>query len=211
MSRRRPTRPPRSVRRLPWCDAGFVALDFETTGLDPARDDVISFGLVPIADGRIDLSGALYREVAPRVEPRHSSIRIHHLRTQDLASAPPLSEVVEEFRQALAGRVILAWAAGVEIAFLRRIFGGWDRTWRSRTIDVRTLIVALEWDRQPATERDPGRYALGSAAERFGVPVEQTHHALDDAFMTAELFLVAAERWSRHGRGTVGRLRKIST
>jgi DNA polymerase-3 subunit epsilon len=209
MSRGRPSRPPRQIRRAAWRDAGFVALDFETTGLDPVRDDVISFGLVPIVDGRIDLSAALYREVAPRVEPRHSSIRVHHLRTQDLVSAPPMSHVLDEFREALAGRVILAWAARVEIAFLRRIFGGWDRTWRSRTIDVRTLIVALERE-APETGSDPGRYALGSAAERFGVPVEQTHHALDDAFMTAELFLVAATRWAGRDGGTVGRLRKIS-
>ena len=140
---RRPARPPRSARRLPWREAGFAALDFETTGLDPARDDVISFGVVPISDGRIDLSGVLYREVSPRVEPRHSSIRIHHLRAQDLATAPPMSAVVDGFRDALAGRVILAWAAGVEISFLRRIFGGGERRWRGRTIDVRTLVPGV--------------------------------------------------------------------
>jgi DNA polymerase-3 subunit epsilon len=207
--RRLPGRPARSVRRAPWREAGFVALDFETTGLDPVHDDVISFGAVPVADGRIDLSGSLYREVAPRVEPRHSSIRVHHLRTQDLASAPAMSEVVDGFREVLAGRVILAWAAGVEIAFLRRIFGGWNRTWRSRTIDVRTLIMALERGGSPDTANDPGRYALGSAAERFGVPVEETHHALDDAFMTAELFLIAAARISAGGRGSVGHLMRI--
>jgi DNA polymerase-3 subunit epsilon len=182
------------MRRAGWREAELVSLDFETTGLDPTRDDVISFGLVPITGGRIDLSAASYREVAPRVEPRHSSIRIHHLRTQDLADAPPLAEVVEGFRDALAGRFILAWARGVEIAFLRRIFGGRDRTWRARTIDVRTLLMALERNDAPDTERTPGFYALETAAVRTGVPVEQTHHALDDAFMTAELFLIAASR-----------------
>jgi DNA polymerase-3 subunit epsilon len=205
----RPARPPRSARRLSWREASFAALDFETTGLDPVRDDVISFGVVPISDGRIDLSAALYREVAPRVEPRHSSIRVHHLRAQDLATAPAMSEVVDGFRDALAERVILAWAAGVEIAFLRRIFGGRERRWRSRTIDVRTLVVALERSTD-GIDREPGRYALEAAARRFGVPVEQTHHALDDAFMTAELFLVAATRFESRQVGTVGRLAKVS-
>jgi DNA polymerase III subunit epsilon len=207
---RLPARPLRSARRAAWRDASFVALDFETTGLDPARDDVISFGVVPISDGRIDLSAALYREVAPRVEPRHSSIRIHHLRTQDLATAPAMSEIVDGFRAALAGEIILAWAARVEIAFLRRIFGGRERRWRSRTIDVRTLIMAIERDEGTFSVSEPGRYSLGSAATRYGVPVEQTHHALDDAFMTAELFLVAATRLASKGRGTVGHLSKVS-
>src|SRR5262249_57626524 len=113
-----------------------AALDFETTGLDPAQDDVISFGVVPIAGGRIDLSSGLYREVAPRVEPRHSSIRVHHLRAQDLAAAPAMSEVVDGFAQALAGQTILAWAARVEIAFLKRIFGARDGPWASPTTHV---------------------------------------------------------------------------
>jgi DNA polymerase-3 subunit epsilon len=206
---RLPAQPPRRSRRAPWREASFIALDFETTGLDPARDDVISFGLVPIDGGRIDLSAARYREVAPRVEPRHSSIRVHHLRTQDLASAPPMADVVDGFRDALAGRVVLAWAAGVEVAFLRRIFGGREWQWRSRVIDVRTLIAAIE--RSSGTlDTKPGSYALEAAARRYGVPVEQTHHALDDAFMTAELFLVAATRFAQIGAGTVGRLSKVS-
>jgi DNA polymerase-3 subunit epsilon len=207
--RRRPAPPRRSARRLDWRSAELVSLDFETTGLDPARDDVISFGLVPVTAGRIDLSTATYREVAPRVEPRHSSIRVHHLRAQDLADAPPLAEVVDGFRDALAGRFILAWARGVEIAFLRRIFGGRDPTWRARTIDVRTLLMALERTDMPDAEPTPGFYALETAAVRSGVPVEQTHHALDDAFMTAELFLIAATRFEATGRGTIADLRGI--
>lgn len=186
-----------------------MALDFETTGLDPARDDVISFGLVPISGGRIDLSRSLYQEVAPQVESRHSAIRVHHLRTQDLADAPPMSEVVDGFQGGLAGRFILAWAAGVEIAFLRRIFGGRARTWRARTIDVRTLIVAIERAKTTQDASEPGRYSLEAAARRFGVPVEETHHALDDAFMTAELFLVAATRFGAMDLGTVRELARV--
>jgi DNA polymerase-3 subunit epsilon len=208
---RRPPRPARTARRQDWRAAELVALDFETTGLDPRSDDVISFGLVPVSGGRIDLSGTRYQEVAPRVEPRHSSIRVHHLRSQDLATAPPMGHVVDAFREGVAGRFILAWAAGVEIAFLRRIFGGFARTWRSRTIDVRTLIMALEREDAARDGRnEPGRYALGSAADRFGVPVEETHHALDDAFMTAELFLIAATRLSATGGGSIRDLLRVT-
>jgi DNA polymerase-3 subunit epsilon len=209
VNRRRPSPPPRSARRLGWRAAELVALDFETTGLDPTRDDVISFGLVPISGGRIDLTGARYQEVVPRVEPRESSIRVHHLRMQDLARAPALTEVLNVFRTGLSARFILAWAAAVEVAFLRGIFGGRERTWRRRVIDVRTLIMALERSDVGRGETDPGRYALGAVAERFGVPVEETHHALDDAFMTAELFLIAAARYEAQARGSVADLARI--
>lgn len=202
MTSARPDAPERRSRRGDWRSAELVALDFETTGLDLDRDEVISFGLIPILGGRIDLSGQLYQEVAPGVEPSRSSIPIHHLRAQDLATSPAMQEVADAFRDALSGRFILAWAAEVEIAFLRKVFGGGRRAWRRRTIDVRTLIMAVE---RPSGDagRGPGYYALSAAATRFGVPVEQTHHALDDAFMTAELFLVAANALEARGRGSI--------
>lgn len=204
-----PTAPERRSRRGAWRSGELVALDFETTGLDLDRDEVISFGLIPVLGGRIDLSGQLYQEVAPGVEPSRSSIPIHHLRAQDLATAPAMQEVADAFRDALSGRFILAWAAEVEIAFLRKVFGGGRRAWRRRTIDVRTLIVAVE---RPSGDagRWPGYYALSEAATRFGVPVEQTHHALDDAFMTAELFLVAANALEARGRGSIRDLLRIT-
>jgi len=183
-------------------------LDFETTGLDLDRDEVISFGMIPIRDGRIDLSGQLYQEVAPGVGPSQSSIRIHHLRAQDLATAPAMHEVVDAFRHALDGRFVLAWAAGVEIAFLQKVFGGGKRAWRRRTIDVRTLIMAVE--RPDDASPGPGYYALTAAATRFGVPVEEAHHALDDAFMTAELFLVATAALEKRGSGSIRDLLRIT-
>jgi DNA polymerase III subunit epsilon len=209
MTSGRPNAPKRRSRRGDWRSAELVALDFETTGLDLDRDEVISFGLIPILGGRIDLSGQLYQEVAPGVDPSRSSIPIHHLRAQDLATAPAMQEVAGAFRGTLSGRFILAWAAEVEIAFLRKVFGGGRRAWRRRTIDVRTLIMAVE---RPSGDagRGPGHYALSAAATRFGVPVEQAHHALDDAFMTAELFLVAANALGARGRGSIRDLLRIT-
>ena len=209
MTSGRPSAPRRRSRRGDWRGAQLVALDFETTGLDLDRDEVISFGLVPILGGRIDLSGQVYEEVAPRVEPSHTSIPIHHLRAQDLATAPAMHEVIDALRGALDGRFILSWAAEVEIAFLRKVFGGGRHAWRRRTIDVRTLIMAVERPRSDG-RRGPGYYTLSAAATRFGVPVEQAHHALDDAFMTAEMFLVAANLLETRGSSSIRDLLRIT-
>jgi DNA polymerase III, epsilon subunit and related 3''-5'' exonucleases len=75
-------------RRGDWRSAELVALDFETTGLDLDRDEVISFGLIPSSAAASICRGSCYQEVAPGVEPSRSSIPIHHLRAQDLATAP---------------------------------------------------------------------------------------------------------------------------
>jgi DNA polymerase-3 subunit epsilon len=186
---RAPPGPARASRRLPWTDVSFAALDFETTGLDLANDSVVSWGVVPVTGGGIEVRGATYRLVAPERPLGADSIRIHELRPVDLATAPPLGEIGDTLREALADRFLLAWAAGIEIAFLRRMFGGSERSWRRRALDVRELAVAR------VTREDPppaGPVSLEDACRLLGVPVERTHHAFDDALMTAELFLVLA-------------------
>jgi DNA polymerase-3 subunit epsilon len=183
-----PRRPSRALRRRPWTEAPFVALDFETTGLDARADSVISWGVVPVESGGIDLRGADYRLVAPAHPPGPETVRIHQLRPVDLADAPALPEIRHLLRGALDGRFLLAWAAGVEIGFLRRIFGGSSRAWRRRTVDVRELAV----ERLRSEDDSARSTTLEGACRRLGVPVERTHHAFDDALMTAELLLVLA-------------------
>jgi DNA polymerase III subunit epsilon len=207
VTRRLPRRPSTGSRRTPWTQAVFVALDFETTGLDLRTDEVISFGCVPVTGGRIDLARAVYREVSPAVPPSPRSVTVHHLRAQDLAKAPAMAEVADDLRASLERSYVVAWAAGIERAFLRRTFGGSVRRWRRRTIDVLRLTIAFD---QLRGARPDERRTLEATARRFGIPVDEAHHALDDAFMTAELFLVLAAKLSVGRPITVRRLRRLS-
>ena len=192
-----------SVRRMAWRlwrDVPFASVDVETTGLDLARDAIVSFGVVPVEAGRVRLDAALYRETRPDVELSGRSVTVHGIRPVDLDGAPPLSDVVEEVRLALRGRVILAWTAWVEAHFLARAMGGRPRRWQREIIDVRRLVSWLDAldGRGP---RVVDGEELVDTAGRFGVPAEDPHHALWDALMTAELFLVVATRLEDMGRG----------
>jgi DNA polymerase-3 subunit epsilon len=203
-----PVSPSRLYRRVHWSQAPLVALDFETTGLDLQRDAVISFGAVPVLAGRVVMGEAQYQEIAPAVPPSHRSIAVHQLRPQDLAVAPGLGEVAGTLRVALDRRYLLTWTAEVETAFLTRIFGGGRRRWMRRTIDVWRLSMRLDQLQEPG--RATGRSGLAATAERHGVPVEDAHHALDDAVMTAELFLVIAAKLAARGYGTVAGLLRVT-
>ncbi len=197
---RTPARPGRGVRRRSWRAATFAALDFEATGLDPRVDEIVSFGVVPVGEGRVVLSETSYREVAPSRASGGRAVAVHELRSADLALAPPIAAVRGELASALAGRVLLAWVADVEIAFLRRIFGGSERAWRRRTVDVWRLSMAVDrLEGRPVKERR----TLAGTCVHFGVPVEDEHHALDDALMTAEVFLVLASRMEARGLPTL--------
>ncbi len=191
---RRPAPPARALRRGWWRDATFAALDFELTGLDARRDEIVSFGVVPILGGRVPVARTVYREVRASIPSSVAAVKVHGLREQDLRDAPPLDEVGDELASTLDGRYLLAWVADVEIAFLRLAFGGSKRWWRRRTLDVYELARAVETSDDDGSPRP---HSLAATAERFGVPLEDAHHALGDAMMTAELFLVLASALDR--------------
>jgi DNA polymerase III subunit epsilon len=172
------------------------------------RDDVVSFGVVPIRAGRVVLGDSTYREVSPRSKLSGSSVVIHGIRPMDVAVAPALAEVRDELSRALADRFPLAWSAGIEAAFLARIFGRRPGWWRRRMIDVLRLAVLVEGPVGP----DGGRrdFSLTATANRLGVPIERPHHALDDALTTAQLFLVLMPSLERRGVRTPGRLLRAS-
>jgi DNA polymerase-3 subunit epsilon len=187
-ARLRPRPPDRRVRRRPWREAPYAALDFETTGLDYARDTIVSFGVVPVSAGRVVVGEAVHQLVDPAVPPSPASQRVHELRPQDLAGSPPLDAAREILGHAIDGRYLLVWFAEVEINFLCGIFGGRARRWAARCIDVRNL--AIEAEAAGASARDRPGYSLTSTAGQYGVPVAEPHQALDDALVTAQLFLV---------------------
>jgi DNA polymerase-3 subunit epsilon len=194
----------RATRRASWRSATFASLDFETTGLDYRRDDVVSFGVVPVVRGRVVVRDAVHQLVAPSAPMSAASVRVHQLLPGELSAAPAIEGARASLASAVADRVLLAWFAELEIAFLARIFGTRRGRWRRRTVDVRALTIALE-----GLSPD-NRMTLTAAAERFGVPVASPHDALDDALVTAQLFLVVAARLERAGAGTVRDLIRIT-
>jgi len=187
----------------PWREASYAVLDFETTGLDPARDHVLSYGVVPIEHGRVRIEGALYRVVHPPIPVPAESIRVHGIRPVELTTAPSLDEVAHELLDALEGRTLVAHAAMIELAFLGRLQKHGRRI--RQAIDVIDLAAELA-----ARDHDVPRVPsarLADLAAGFGIPVARTHHALGDALTTAQLFLVLATRLELLG---AGRLRDLA-
>ena len=200
---------PRVARGCAWRDAPYLSLDFETTGLDYATDHIVSYGVVPIERGRVFVGAARHQLVRPPTQPSRRSQTVHLLRPVDLADAPDGATVAADLRAALAGRFILAWFAQVEFAFLRGWYGGSERWWRRRVIDVRDLAIAA--DGAPPTARRQRGYGLSATAARFGVPVDDPHNALDDALVTAQLFLVLVEKLPTQPAPTVRDLVRLSS
>jgi DNA polymerase III subunit epsilon len=200
-----PQGPPRGQRKMPWRTVDLASLDFEATGLNFERDRIISLGVVPIDDGRIRVGRSVYELVDPGdVELTRDTVTIHGLRPMDVRGASSTDAARETLRHALDGRFLITWYATVEASFLAKLFGTRPTRWMRRSIDVRKLVHGVLGE-------EGARLTLEQAAARFDVPVASPHHALDDALVTAQLFLVTASKLGSVGARTPGDLMRVGT
>jgi DNA polymerase III subunit epsilon len=192
--------------RTPWREAEFCVLDVETTGLDLGRDDIVSYGAALVVRGRIPCGRVVYREVRPARPVSVGALTVHGLRTADLADAPAIDDVLDEVIDLLAGRTLVAHAAWVERAFLDRVLRRRGYRIGRAVVDTAALLRACRLV-ESTNGVEPN---LEDAARRLGLPVHTPHHALGDAFTTAQMFLALATRLEHGRRLTVGGLCSMS-
>jgi DNA polymerase III subunit epsilon len=192
------------IGRLPWTAARFLVVDVETTGLDLRRDEIISFGAVPVEDGAIPAGRMLYGLVRPQRAPPAASIEIHGIRPHDLEQAPPPGEALRPLGEALASRELVAHAAWVERGFLVPALRPLGAKVPRTPIDTAQLWRLLCVDRG---QDDPGYTPLDELAMKLGLPVHRRHHALGDALTTAQAFLALATMLAARGRDSVRELK----
>ncbi len=175
--------------RLPWREASYCAVDLELSGLDPRRDEILSFAVVPIEEGRVQPGRAVEGYVRPDGAISASTIRVHGLRAADLADAPPLALAIDRLLAAMAGRVPVVHVAGVERGFLGPALRRQGVRLRRPMID--TSVLGVVW----LHERDgdaPREVSLSDLAIALGLPVHAPHVAFGDALTTAQVFIALA-------------------
>ncbi|MGM0593780.1 MAG: exonuclease domain-containing protein [Pseudomonadota bacterium] len=184
--------------RSPCSELEFVALDLETTGLDPQRDEILSFGWVPIRRRAVELAGAEHRLIHTERPLPERSVVIHQLTDDQVAAGEPLERVLTDLLALLAGRVLIAHHARFEVQFLRRacerVFGGGF---------VLPVVDTQEVARRTLERRNQAFRAqqlrLAELRERHHLPRYRLHNALSDALAAAELFLAQLDQYSAEG------------
>ena len=176
-----------------WRAAEFCVIDLETTGLDLRRDQIVAYGAVIVAQARIPCGRTAYGLVRPTRAISVPALTVHGLRPADLAGAPTIDEAAGELIDLLSNRVLVAHAAWIERAFINRALRPRGVTLGRAVLDTAALLRACR-----LAELDPAHEPnLETASRELGLPVHTPHHALGDAFTTAQLFLALATRLER--------------
>lgn len=173
----------------------ILALDLETTGLDPRCHGIVSIGLVPLTSQRIESSKAKQWLVKPRFALTSDSVKIHRITDSALANAPDLLDILPEFLAAISGKVLLVHCADIERQFLAAaldvrlgarlkfpVIDTMELEARVHRAKPLSLWQKLRKQRQPSIR-------LAASRARYGLPPYLPHHAVTDALACAELFL----------------------
>lgn len=163
-----------------------LAIDLETTGLDPAADRILSIGFVPVDGVDVMLRGARHLLIRDTAEVG-ASAAIHGLTDDTLASGVSLAEALRVTLAALAGRVLLAHYERLELEFLgaacQQVFGA-----SLVCCSIDTMQLGHDYiDKTDGVVRR-GDLRLHTLRARFGLPRYRAHDALSDALATAELY-----------------------
>ncbi len=177
----------------PLSEVPFVAMDFETTGLNPKKDAIVSIGLAPFDLQRIRCREARHWILNPHKPMAEESVVIHGITHSEVKAAPDLLLVLDELLTALAGRVVVVHHRTIERGFL-------DAALKARlnegivfpAVDTMELEARLHrrrplglWARLRG--RKPASIRLSDSRSRYHLPFYQPHHAQTDALATAEL------------------------
>lgn len=177
----------------PIAETPLVALDFETTGLEPDQHSIVSIGLVPFSLDGIQLGEGRHWVVRPHLPLHQTSITIHGITHSDIDKAPDLNDILPDVLGALAGRIVVVHYRNIErpffdVAMKWRLGEGF----RFPVLDTMAIEAHLHPHRHPTRWQrfkgmKPVSIRLADSRQRYGLPHYAAHNALIDAIATAEL------------------------
>lgn len=165
----------------------IIVFDCETTGLNPKIDDIVSIGAVKIKGNKILTDEAIHIYIAQDKEIDHKSITIHQIRNCDLYGAIPLKEAIEKFLYYIGNRPLAGYYLEFDVAMVNKyIKPMYGITLPNEQEEVSSIYYDKKIHTIPQGNID---LRFDTILEDLGLPKLQAHDALNDAIMTALIYL----------------------
>jgi len=166
----------------------FVAVDFETTGLEPKKDSIISMGFCPVSNDTIQLASCLHIVIKTEQALSGENVAIHGLTDDALEQGLSPEKALETFMEMTAGKVIIAHYHGIEENFTQNL----AKKILGVSLPLRFVDTFKFAERQLLKKDRPvvaGELRLFNLRKQMKLPNYKAHNALEDAISTAELYL----------------------
>lgn len=170
-----------AISATPLLALDAVALDTETTSLDPAKARVIEIGCIRLVAGRLDSNAKFHVLVDPGQPIPPASIEIHGIDAEKLKGANDFAAVWPELEKFIGNLPVIGHTTNYDLTVLANECkrAGLKFIW-PRSVDIRVLAEIVK----PALSG----FSIEHLAAWLSVTVKGRHSALGDAETTAEIF-----------------------
>ncbi|PHR70824.1 MAG: DNA polymerase III subunit epsilon [Arcobacter sp.] len=171
----------------PCLENEYVSLDCETTGLNPNKDEILSIGAVIVKGNKILMRNTFNIFVKPSSKIAEESIKIHQIRPIDLVNAVDSKVAIAQLLDFIGSRTII----GYYIKFDMTIISKYTKKYigvklPNKSIEVSSLYYK---SRKKTSPYDFIDLKFDTIMKELQIPELGKHDALNDAIMTAMIFL----------------------
>jgi len=165
----------------------YVVFDTETTGLNPKKDDIVSIGAVKIKDNKILTSQTFEVFIKNSCEMSSKSIEIHRIRPVDLENAKTTEVAIREFLNFIGSRPLVGYYLEFDVDMINKYI----KPMLGITLPNKKIEVSEIYFDQTISLIPQGNIDLrfDTILKNCGVPDMGSHNAVNDAIMTAMIFL----------------------
>ncbi len=177
-------------------DDDVVAFDCETTGLDVAKDDIVTIAAVKIRGARILASERFEAVARPDARMSAEAIKVHRLREADVEGGKLIFKVLPDFLHFVRGRPLVGYYLEFDVAMVDKYLlqlKGIELP--NPMIEVSQMYYERKYgDAPPGTAIDLSFKAIVSD---LGIPMLDQHDAFNDAMMTAMMYVTLKDMKER--------------
>ncbi|RKZ67991.1 MAG: DNA polymerase III subunit epsilon [Gammaproteobacteria bacterium] len=173
-------------------NTSILAVDFETTGLDPVKDQILSVGSIVMNNSEIVLSSAYHQVICVEGDLKEENVVIHQITDDAKSKGEALEQVITDLLNNLAGKVMLVHFARIERNFLQRAC---KQLWGVAPVFpiIDTLMIAKRRLDKRGLPYQPSELRLSNLRDWHELPHFYAHNALNDALATAEVLMAEIE------------------
>ncbi|HTZ17376.1 MAG TPA: 3'-5' exonuclease [Dissulfurispiraceae bacterium] len=189
--------------------AKYVAVDIELTGLDEQRDSITAIGAIKMTGGRIELGETFYR----MMDSGGGSIQGVDLKGSVEAGCflkPETSTALSEFLSLCGNSIIVGHLIFTDLAILKNeVNRSLGMEVKNHALDTYKLYHWLMRRESSGWTHSSEEVKLYEVAAHLGIAAPGDRNAVNDAFVTAQVFQRLLPLLISEGVKTVGELLRI--
>lgn len=160
----------------------YIAFDIETTGLDPAENEIIEIGALKVRDGKVaERFIEFIRPLSP-ISPAITSLT--GITDEMVAGARNRSEIVSDFLEFCEDDVLIGHNVIFDYSFIK--YSAVKEGLAFEKMGIDTLKIAKK------VHADMESKSLGSLCAHYHIKNKAAHRAYHDALATAKLYQTLA-------------------